>query len=183
MILLTGASASGKTETAKMLKVLFGINKVVTHTTRPMRPGEKDGVDYHFVTKQEFLELKKMNFFVETTEYNNNYYGTSKPEIADDKVVIVETSGARVFLGLNNPRIVAFRLLASKEMRAERMAQRGDSKEAIDQRLTNDVTRFADENFHDERIIEINTEKMSIEEVAKTVYEDYQKQLKVLASK
>jgi guanylate kinase len=180
MIVITGASASGKTETAKALRTLYGIHKVVTHTTRPMRPGEQDGVDYHFVTKDEFLELKKMNFFVETTEYNGNFYGTSKPEVADDKVLIVETSGARVFLSLNNPHIVFFRLLASNELRAQRMAQRGDSEASIKARLANDVTRFADDNFHDPRIININTEKMSIEEVAAEVYNTYQKTLSSL---
>ena len=54
MILLAGPSASGKTEIAKILMKDFGIRKVVTHTTRPPRIGEKDGVDYHFVTREEF---------------------------------------------------------------------------------------------------------------------------------
>jgi guanylate kinase len=180
MILLTGASASGKTETAKALMALFGLGKVVTHTTRPMRQGERDGIDYHFVTKQEFLKLKSMDFFVETTEYNGNYYGTSKPEIGDNKVLIVETSGARVFLSLNDPRIVAFRLIASQEMRALRMRQRGDSEESIQARLKNDVTRFADEQFHDERLIDINTEQLSIDKVASLVYRSYRTRLSEL---
>ena len=97
MIVITGASATGKTETARVLSTLFNIKKVVTHTTRPMRKGETDGVDYHFVSKEEFLKLKDEDYFVETTTYNNNYYGTSKKEISDDKVLIVETSGAKIF--------------------------------------------------------------------------------------
>lgn len=59
MIILVGASASGKTEVAKMLGKLFQMRKVITHTTRPMRENEKDGVDYYFVTREEFLNLKK----------------------------------------------------------------------------------------------------------------------------
>ncbi len=180
MIVLTGASASGKTETAKELKTLFGIRKVVTHTTREKRIGEKDGVDYHFVTKEKFLELKKQDYFVETTEYNGNFYGTSKPEIQEDKVLIVETSGARVFLGLNDPEIIIFRLIASKENRAMRMANRGDSSKSIEERLTNDVTRFADNNFKDSRIIDINTDNMPVEEVASLVYKTYKSKLAAL---
>ena len=84
MIILVGASASGKTEVAKYLKQHYGIKKVVTHTTRSMRTNEVDGVDYHFVDKQTFLALKNQNYFVEVTNYNNNYYGTSRDEVSDD---------------------------------------------------------------------------------------------------
>ena len=57
MILLVGASASGKTEVAKLLKALYGIKKVITHTTRPIRKSEENDVDYHFVSKDEFLNI------------------------------------------------------------------------------------------------------------------------------
>lgn len=183
MIVLTGASASGKTETAKELHTLYGIRKVVTHTTRQMRPGETDGVDYHFVTTEKFLELKQKDFFVETTEYNGHFYGTSKPEIADNKVLIVETSGARVYLSFGDPRIILFRLIASNATRALRMAQRGDSADDIQRRLANDVTRFADEQFKDERIIDIDTENLSIEEVAEKIYKIYKERLAEIAEK
>ncbi|MBS7384058.1 MAG: guanylate kinase, partial [Bacilli bacterium] len=53
MIVITGPSASGKTATCLYLQEHFGIRKVVTHTTRAMRVGEKNDVDYHFVTKEE----------------------------------------------------------------------------------------------------------------------------------
>lgn len=180
MIVVTGASASGKTETAKELGRLFNIKRVVTHTTRPKRPGEIDGVDYHFVTREKFLELKAQNFFVETTEYNHNFYGTSRPEIADNKVLVVETSGARVFLNLHDKHILLFRLLCSQKAREQRMIERGDDPTIIKQKLLNDVTRFADAQFKDENIIEINTEKNNIEEVARFIYNTYENYLKSL---
>ncbi|MBQ2494305.1 MAG: guanylate kinase, partial [Bacilli bacterium] len=70
MILLIGASASGKTEIAKALFRLHGIKKAVTHTSRPIRPSETPDVDYHFVTEEKFLRLKEEGEFVETTDYN-----------------------------------------------------------------------------------------------------------------
>lgn len=173
MILITGASASGKTETAKELGVLYGVRKVVTHTTRDKRVGEVDGIDYHFVTKEEFIQLKNLDAFVETTVYNNNYYGTSKKEIADDKVLVVETSGARVFLGLNDDHIMVYRLHASNDTRAERMRNRGDKEADIQKRLINDITRFADDRLQDERIFEIDTEKYNIRQVAEIIYKHY----------
>ena len=173
MIIITGASATGKSETAKVLRTLYGINKVVTHTTRKMRQGETNDIDYHFVTKEEFERLLKEDFFVEHAEYNGNYYGTSRPEIADNKVLIVETSGAKTFLALNDPHIVVFRLLASKDMRYSRMLERGDDLASINKRLENDVTWFADNQFEDPRIITINTEYLTLAQVAEEMYKLY----------
>jgi len=180
MIVITGASATGKTETARVIKTLYGIQKVVTHTTRPMRLGEIADIDYHYVTKEEFLKLKAEDKFVETTEYNDNYYGTSKAEVAPNKIVIVETSGAKVFLKLNDPTIVVFRLLASRKLRHSRMLERGDSLLAIKSRLNNDVTCFDDSALKDDRIIDIQTARMTIEEVARTIYERYKKEIENL---
>ena len=90
MIVITGASATGKTETARVLSTLFNIKKVVTHTTRPMRKGETDGVDYHFVSKEEFLKLKDEDYFVETTTYNNNYYGKKSAMIKFSSLKLLE---------------------------------------------------------------------------------------------
>ena len=59
MIILVGPSASGKTQIGYSLKKIYGLEKVVTYTTRRMRSGEVDGIDYHFITKDEFLRLEK----------------------------------------------------------------------------------------------------------------------------
>ena len=65
MIVLIGASASGKTEAAKMLMAKYGIQKAITTTTRPMRVHEVDGRDYFFVSKEKFDQLIKEDKFVE----------------------------------------------------------------------------------------------------------------------
>jgi guanylate kinase len=59
MIVLAGASASGKTEAAKMLAAKYGITKVITTTTRPMRVGEVHARDYFFVSKEESEYIKR----------------------------------------------------------------------------------------------------------------------------
>ena len=89
MIVLSGASASGKTEVAKMLASKYGITKVITTTTRPMRVGEVDGRDYFFVTKEQFEQMIRNDEFVEFTIYNGNYYGSTKAQIGENKVVTV----------------------------------------------------------------------------------------------
>ena len=175
---LLGYMSVGKDTILKqVLKDMDDVKPIISTTTRPMRKGETDGVDYHFVSKEEFLKLKDEDYFVETTTYNNNYYGTSKKEISDDKVLIVETSGAKVFLSLNDPHIIVFRLLASKDMRYSRMLERGDSLESIKQRLEKDVTWFADNNFIDERIITIDTENLTLSQVAEKIHSRYIEEL------
>ena len=72
MIILTGPSASGKTATCLYLQDHYGIKKVITHTTRPMRHGEVNDVDYHFVSKEEFQRMIDNDEFVEHVTFNGN---------------------------------------------------------------------------------------------------------------
>ena len=168
MIVLVGPSASGKTEAAKLLYSIYGIKKVITHTTRPMRIGEKDDVDYHFVSKEEFLKLKEKNYFIETTLYNGNYYGTSKSEVSDNKVLIVDPNGVKSILSLNDPRIIIFRLNADSTTRFNRMIIRGDSIENIEQRISKDKDVFSEDALSF-KSINIDTEKKTLLEIAKFI--------------
>ena len=176
MILLVGPSASGKTEIAKELFNLYKIKKVITHTTRDKRVGEVNGIDYHFVSKDEFLSLKENDYFVETTIYNDNYYGTSKVELQDDKVIVVDPNGKNTFAALNNPHIVIFYIHANDELRKERMISRGDSEENIAQRLKKDKEYFSDSKKNNSDYIIINENK-SLQEVSEEIYKLYIKKL------
>lgn len=176
MIILSGPSASGKTEVAKILQLNYGIAKVVTHTTRPMRCGERDGIDYHFVSKEEFHRLKEAGSFVETTEYSGNCYGTSKKEIADDKVLIVDPNGMHAFQSLGDPRIVIFRLEAAPEIRFNRMMIRGDELPLIKERLERDVEVFSDAAFTGVKNV-IATDFLTIPDVAARVFKIYRETL------
>ncbi|MCR5348161.1 MAG: AAA family ATPase [Bacilli bacterium] len=147
MVLLVGASASGKTEIAKYLFSRYGMVKAITHTTRPMRKGERKDVDYHFVTVEEFLRLKEANALVESTEYNGNYYGCSKAECGDDKCIILDPSGIHSFLSLGDSHIVTFFLRTKESTRLERMRKRGDEEESIRKRLRGDRVTFDPKNL------------------------------------
>lgn len=179
MILLVGASASGKTEIAKYLQAHYGIKKVITHTTRPMRSGERQDVDYHFVSKEQFDQLKKEDSFVETTHYNGNEYGSSKAEVADDKVLIVDPVGLQAFIKLNNPRIITFFLDAKEETRRKRMAQRGDEKSAIESRIQNDKKEFDLSRIGHPDFI-LTTDQDSVEKLSNDILNLYQQKLSLL---
>ena len=80
MIVLVGESASGKSSIQNELVKTYGYKKVITYTTRPKRDYETAGDDYHFISKEEFLQLKEADYFIETVCYNDWYYGTAKKD-------------------------------------------------------------------------------------------------------
>ena len=177
MLLLVGASASGKTEIAKRLKEKYGIVKAITHTTREPRQGEANAVDYFFVNQDAFLRLKEKNSFVETTVYNGNYYGCSKGQISDNKCVVVDPNGLKSFLALGDPTVVTFLLVAPAKTRRERMANRGDAPSSIEKRIASDKVLFAKSNLAATDFT-ITTEGRSIDEISEDIFQKYESALK-----
>lgn len=176
MIILTGPSASGKTELAKILFQKYNIRKVVTHTTRPIRHNEVDGVDYHFVSEKVFQTLKKQEAFVETTHYNQYYYGTSFKELGENKVVTVDPNGLIVFSNLKNPRYITFFITASEVTRINRILIRGQDLAFAKQRIEWDRQSFKPENLVPTDHT-IDNETVTIEQAADTIYRLYQETL------
>lgn len=178
MIILVGASASGKTEVAKALINKYDFSKVVTYTTREKRTGEKNKIDYFFVTKEKFESLKAKNFFIETTNYNGNYYGTPKNELGLNKVLIVDPKGLKAIASLNDPTIISYYILGSEENRIARMKKRGDSEENINKRILNDRIDFSFKNIGKTNFV-IEGDNVTIHEMADEIYTKYIKQVKI----
>lgn len=176
MIVLAGASASGKTEVAKELAKKYGIKKVITTTTRKIRVNELNGRDYFFVDKETFEEMIYDGKFVEYTVFNDNLYGSTKDQIAPNKCVVIDPAGLRAYIGLNDPSIITFFLDSKEETRFRRMLERGDDENDAKKRVKHDRLAFKPENvanvdFH------IDSETASIEEVCDDVYKKYLKTL------
>ena len=172
MIVLAGASASGKTEVAKELAKRFGITKVITTTTRKMRVGEVNGRDYFFVSKEIFQEMIKEDKFVEYTVYNENYYGSTKDQIAENKCVVIDPAGLRAYIALNDPNIVTFFLDTEESIRFQRMLQRGDKEEDAKLRIEHDRIAFKPENVADVDY-HVDSQNFNIEEVTNYIYKKY----------
>ncbi len=181
MIVLSGASASGKTEAAKMLTQKYGIVKAITTTTRSMRCNEVNGRDYFFVSKEQFEQMIKEDQFVEHTLYNGNYYGSTKNQIADNKSVVIDLEGLKSYSALNDKRIVTFYLSTSEDVRFRRMLERGDSEENAKQRIENDRRIFASNQIPPVDF-KIDSENKTIEQVADEVYRLYCKKMKAISN-
>ena len=82
LIVITGGTVAGKdTVSSELLKLNPSWKKVITTTTRSIRSEEKDGVDYHFLSVEDFKNLEAENGFLETVEYAGNFYGTQKSSL------------------------------------------------------------------------------------------------------
>jgi Guanylate kinase len=142
MIILVGASASGKTAIARYLIDTFHFKKFVTTTTRKMRIGEKQNIDYHFLTNEEFENKIKNNSFIEYTTYNGFNYGSEQNEIGANKILIVEPNGLNSYLALNDKSIVTFYIECDKKIREKRMIERKDDSREIKERILGDEKIF-----------------------------------------
>lgn len=84
-IVLSGPSGTGKSTLIQRLRSAhpntFGFS--VSHTTRQPRPGERDGVEYNFVSREDFEKLRDEGGFIETAQFGGNYYGTSVKAVED----------------------------------------------------------------------------------------------------
>ena len=179
MLILIGPSASGKTEVAKLLASKYNITKIVTYTTRKPRIHEVNGVDYHFVSVEEFAKLTEQNFFVETTYYNSNYYGTAKKDIKDDKCIILDPNGLKSFLALNDERIISMFLDSEENIRFERMLARKDSEEDAKRRLINDRIAFNDSNLQGITFV-VDSDNISIYDLTDKIHNLYANILRTL---
>ena len=101
LIVVSGPSGAGKdTICQKLIKDDFNIWMSVSMTTRKPRPLEKDGVDYFFVSKEDFLNKINNNTFLEYASYNDNYYGTPKDKVEEklnegkDVILVIDINGA-----------------------------------------------------------------------------------------
>ena len=146
IIVLIGESASGKSTIEKML-VKKGFNKIVSYTTRPIRPNETDGVDYHYISKEEFLNKLQNGFFAEYTIYNSWYYGIAIPDCKDDSVVVVEPHGFRQLKKIERLNIISFYIKVDERERLIRMVKRGDNLLEVFRRIFSDqgVFQFIDQ--------------------------------------
>lgn len=172
MIVLAGASASGKTEVAKILTKKFNVTKVITTTTRPIRVNEADKVDYFFVSAEKFDEMIENDLFVEYTVYNGNFYGSTKDQIRNDKCIIVDPAGLKAYIDLHDESIITFYLDSKEKTRYQRMLSRGDKIEDAKRRVINDRIAFKKSSLAKVDFI-IDSENATLEDLADEIYNKY----------
>lgn len=152
LYVISAPSGAGKTSlVAAMLEQDAQLCVSVSHTTRPMRPGEQDGINYHFVSRDDFEAMIGRGDFLEHADVFGNYYGTSqvwvKQTLAGGKDVILEIDwqGAEQVRHLMPDCVSIFIVPPSPEALRKRLNGRGtDASEVVERRLN----EAADECSH-----------------------------------
>jgi guanylate kinase len=147
LFIVSSPSGGGKTTLIRRLlenppgpKLHFS----VSHTTRPMRQGEQNGREYHFVPVAEFQRMAQHDEFLEHNEVHDNIYGTSKAEVlprlaaGEDVILDIDVQGARDIRSAYPEAVTVFIVPSSLDELEKRLRSRGlDSEESIRKRLIN----------------------------------------------
>ncbi len=144
LLVLSAPSGGGKTSIAKkLLQVRNDLGYSVSATTRANRNGERDGVDYHFLTRDEFERRRSQGEFLEWAEYGTQLYGTLKREIdrifseGRHAVLDIEVEGARQIRKNFSNSLHVFVLPPSADVLVERLTGRNtENPELLRKRLT-----------------------------------------------
>ena len=143
LVIISSPSGGGKDSVINaLLKIFPGSARLVTTTSRPLRPGNQEGVDYYFISREEFEEKIKSGEFLEHNFYAGNYYGTQKKHLEqltrEHPLVLtqIEVNGKHNLdiAGIKNLSI--FLLPESLETLKKRIEKRGGlTEEIIEKRL------------------------------------------------
>lgn len=141
--MITGPSGVGKTSVVAGLAERMRFHFSVSMTTRPARPGETDGVEYHFVGRPEFLEAREAGELLEWAEYSDHLYGTPRAPVeralvaGEDVLLDIEVLGAEQVKGSFPAAVLIFLEPPSLAALEARLRGRGDTdEEQIARRLS-----------------------------------------------
>jgi len=150
LFILSAPSGAGKTSLLKALREQDGELQVsISHTTRAMRPGEADGVHYHFIDHEGFLHMVESGEFLEHAEVFGNFYGTAEAAVRaqleqGDLVLEIDWQGARQVRQRFPEAVSIFILPPDPESLRERLDARGqDSEEIIQGRMREAVDEMS----------------------------------------
>ncbi len=161
LYIISAPSGAGKTSLVNaLIEAEPQIRVSVSHTTRAMRPGEVDGVNYHFVSRESFLQMLEHNDFLEHAEVFGNLYGTSQrwleKTLAEgfDLILEIDWQGAQQVRRLLPEARSIFILPPSQQALRQRLNNRGqDSDEIIETRMREAVSEMSHYVEYDHLVI------------------------------
>jgi guanylate kinase len=171
VFVITGPSGVGKGTLIKRLLIAVPHLKLsISATTRAPREGEVDGVDYHFLSREEFEQRIEAKDFLEFATYSGNRYGTLRSDVeccleAGESVVLeIEVQGATQVRAANPDSVQIFIAPPDPAVLRERLAGRGtDSAEAIDKRLETAEIELASQGDFDNLIVNDDLDRAAAE--------------------
>ena len=148
---VSAPSGAGKTSlVAALIERTDALRVSVSHTTRDQRPGEEDGVNYHFISEQQFLAMLEGAEFLEHARVFDNLYGTSQTWVQEqlaqgiDVILEIDWQGAQQVKRLQPETLSIFILPPSRQSLLQRLTGRGqDNSATIDRRMADAVEEMS----------------------------------------
>lgn len=158
LYIVSAPSGAGKTSLlAEVCKALPELKVAVSHTTRQKRPGEEDGVHYHFVSQDDFDVMINQGEFIEYAGVFGNFYGTTRKsvdcliEVGNSVVLEIDWQGARQVRQSYPDAITIFILPPSVDILEDRLRSRGqDTEEVIAKRMSeakNEMSHYSEYSY------------------------------------
>jgi guanylate kinase len=160
LVVVSGPSGVGKsTIVAELARRRPQVVPIVTATTRPQRPGETDGVHYHFLTQDAFEELIAADGLLEHANNHGHWYGTPVEQVRGilaagrDAILTISPEGARNVRRLVPDALLIFVMPPSMDDLTERLRRRGSESEASLERRRRDAERWIAESGDYDRVV------------------------------
>jgi guanylate kinase len=137
IFVFTGPDGSGRKTVAQRVGALCDIQRVLSYTTRPSRLYEKDGLDYHFITREQFIEAEQNNEFIETLELEDVLYGIKSKEIDtmfqkhQYVYLILNRKGSDLVKDVFGDKVIRIMIYADRNKVMSRLLERGDTTQVI----------------------------------------------------
>jgi guanylate kinase len=158
LFIISAASGTGKTTLAeRLVQILPNLRMSRSYTSRPARAGERDGVDYNFVSREHFEGMINRGEFLEWADVFGNLYGTAASDTrrcldsGNDVVLVIDVQGARKVRALDFPHVAVFVLPPSYGVLEQRLRGRSkDTEAAIQRRLkvaSEEVSAFSEYDY------------------------------------
>lgn len=166
LFVISAPSGGGKTSLVKgLLESTPDLYVSISHTTRPPRDGDVDGVDYHFIDPKQFATMVDNGDFLEHATVFDHHYGTSRRalnrhlSVGEDVVLEIDWQGARSILRSSPDTISIFILPPSVAELERRLRARGDSEQNVARRMRDAVSEMKHHDEYDYLVINDDFER------------------------
>jgi guanylate kinase len=142
IFVFTGPHGAGRKTVAEMASSTLGIKHVISYTTRPQKPTETEGEDYHFISPSQFAQAERNDEFLEISDIDGHRYGVKQADIAklrdkhDSLYLVLNRYGAETLKKIYGDDLIRIFIYAERDILQKRIRESGDSEEDMKRNMS-----------------------------------------------